>query len=517
MNERAKSALPVASGLLLAASTPPAPSPILPFIALVPLAILLRRLPDDPRGAFAAVGAGMVAGALQHAWGLRWLPFTLGAVAGPATGWVAFAAVLAVLAGLTGVAAWATHRLTAGPNGLPPAFALPFAWVGLEWALAHLPFGLAFPWTPLGLGLARWPATLGVAELVGIGGVTAWLALVSGLVAEALDTAPARALRAVGLWACALVLAFAPVWWGYMRAARLDGFAASMPVGRVTALALDVPPSATDPAWARTSVAAAERALASVAPGSTDLAVLPEMVLALDPNTPAGNALVERLRVQSERIGAPILVGALGGDDARAFNSAMLIGADGIGAFRADKRRLVPGVERTSAVHAPWLAPVEAGGYDAGEGFPVALAGPLRAGVLICYEVAFGADARRLVRNGANTLVALTSDAWFGGGSGARSAGIAQQMAHLTVRAVETRTSAVRSSNGGPAALIGPSGLELSRAAWPSETAAAGVVPEAPVPTLFVRTGDVTGPVAAMCLVALLVLTIPRRRHDSSM
>ncbi len=89
MNERAKSALPVASGLLLAASTPPAPSPILPFIALVPLAILLRRLPDDPRGAFAAVGAGMVAGALQHAWGLRWLPFTLGAVAGPATGWVA--------------------------------------------------------------------------------------------------------------------------------------------------------------------------------------------------------------------------------------------------------------------------------------------------------------------------------------------------------------------------------------------------------------------------------------------
>ena len=511
-------ALPALSGLLLAAATPPMVAPALPFLALVPLAVHLRRLPDDARGAAASVGAGMVVGALQHGWGLRWLPFTLAAVAGWTVGWAAFVAVLAVLAALTGGAAWAAHRLMVGPRALPPALALPLAWVALEWGLAHLPFGLAFPWTPLGLGLARWPGTIGAAELVGISGVTVWLACVNGLVAGAIEggegAGAARSSRRVVFGAGALVLALGPVAWGYARAATIDASGASRPVGGVTVIALDVPPSAADPAWTASAVGAAVHALDDVPARSTDLVVLPEMILALDPTSPAGVAQVGRLRVASARIGAPILVGALGGTDAAAFNSAVLVGEGGIGSFRADKRRLVPGVERSAGIHAPWLAPVESGGYVAGTTFPVAAVGSLRAGVLICYEVAFGADARTLVRNGANTLVALTSDAWFGAGGAARPAAIAQQMAHLTIRAVETRTGAVRSSNGGPAAVIGPSGHELSRAA-PGVTV--GFIAQVAGPTLFVRTGDLAGPGATLGLIVLLAWSLPRRnRHDSS-
>ena len=503
--------VPLASGVLLAAATPPAPSPLLPFVALVPLAVYLMGTRTDARAALAAIRAGMLAGAVQHGWGLRWLPFTLTAVAGPAVGWLVFAAVLAVLAGATGAAAWGTHRLLTGRHPLPVALALPITWTALEWGLAHLPFGLAFPWAPLGLGLARWPEMLGPAELVGVGGVTAWLACVNGLLAGAVNRAPvaARARGAsvtVAAGAAALLVGVMPVTWGFARASVLGGELAAPPVGRVTAVALAVPPGAANLEWTATAVDAAESALEGLAEGVTDLVVLPEMIVAVDPASPAGASQVGRLSDRAAQLGAPILVGTLGVEDGRPFNSAVLVSGRGIGEFRADKRHLVPGVERATVVRAPWLAPVASGGYAEGDGWPVAVAGPLRVGVLLCYEVAFSADARALVRNGANAIAALTSDAWFGGGPGARGAGIAQQMAHLTVRVVETRVGAVRASNGGPAALFGPVGREEGRAA---PGLVAGIVRAAPRQTLFVRTGDLAGPLAAL---GLLLLLASRRR-----
>ena len=512
-----RAVLPLASGIMLAAATPPALSPLFPFVALVPLAVHLLRTRMDGRATLEAVGGGMLTGAVQHGWGLRWLPFTLTAVAGPVVGWLAFAAVLAALAACTGAAAWGVHRLLTGPRPLPVALALPVTWTALEWGLAHLPFGLAFPWTPLGLGLARWPETLGLAELIGVGGVSAWLACVNGLMAGAVVRASASVRAgmrpALPFAAAAMLVALLPVAWGFARARAFDRGLVAAPVGRVAALALAVPPTASDPAWTATAVDAAVRALEGVSGGAADLVVLPEMILALDPASPAGAFQVERLRIHTDRLDAPLLVGTLGVEGSRAFNSAVLLSVGESIGFRADKRHLVPGVERASAVRAPWLAPSPAPGgsqgYAPGEGWPVAVAGPLRVGVLLCYEVAFGSDARALVRNGANAFAALTSDAWFAGGSGARAAGIAQQMAHLTVRVVETRTGAVRSSNGGPAALLGPSGREEGRTA---PGVLAGVVHSAPDPTLFVRMGDFAGPLAVLTLLLLLAATL-RGQH----
>ena len=504
---------PLVSGVLLAAATPPALSPLLPFVALVPLAVYLMGTRTETRAALAAIHAGMLAGAVQHGWGLRWLPFTLTAVAGPAAGWLLFAAVLAVLTGATGAAAWGMHRLLTGRHPLPVALALPISWTALEWGLAHLPFGLAFPWAPLGLGLARWPELLGPAELVGVGGVTAWLACVNGLLAGAVDRASTSGrVRSASLVfvpvAAALLVAVLPVTWGFARASVLGDELAAPRAGRVTAVALVVPPGAADLEWTATAVDATESVLEGLAEGVTDLVVLPEMIVAVDPASPAGASQVGRLSDRAAQLGAPLLVGTLGVEDGRPFNSAVLLSGRGIGQFRADKRHLVPGVERATVVRAPWLAPVGSGGYARGDGWPVAVAGPLRVGVLLCYEVAFSADARALVRNGANALAALTSDAWFGGGRAARGAGIAQQMAHLTVRVVETRSGAVRASNGGPAALLGPDGREEGRAA---PGLVSGIVRSAPGQTLFVRTGDLAGPLASLAL--LLLLTVRGRTY----
>ncbi len=176
---------PLLSGMLLAAATPPAASPILPFFVLTPLAVHLARLPAES-GGVRAFESGALAVLVQHGWGLRWLPWTMGAVAGTAIGWTAFATVLLALASLGGVASWCVRRLSTGPRALPLALALAIGWTALEWTLAHLPFGLAFPWAPIGLGLVTWPQALGLAELVGVTGVTCWLALVNGLLATAM-------------------------------------------------------------------------------------------------------------------------------------------------------------------------------------------------------------------------------------------------------------------------------------------------------------------------------------------
>ena len=533
---------PLLSGMLLAAATPPAASPILPFFVLTPLAVHLARLPAES-GGVRAFESGALAVLVQHGWGLRWLPWTMGAVAGTAIGWTAFATVLLTLASLGGVASWCVRRLSTGPRALPLALALAIGWTALEWTLAHLPFGLAFPWAPIGLGLVTWPQALGLAELVGVTGVTCWLALVSGLLATAMigwkgeptgfnrisARIPAR-LRAMAL-ATGVVLVVGPVLWGARRARSL----VTRPVAHVVALALDVPPAGPSAARAEASVSAVEGALAS-GPSPVDLVVLPEMVLPLEPGSTERSALVRRLRTQADGLAAPLLVGAVTTSGGRFFNSALLVTEsvpgtateigdepDGERGVEADpgasavseptvvahKRRLVPGVERGNTLAPGWLAPATATGYTPGEVGTVLAVGSLRAGVLICYDVAFAEDARRLLRGGANTLVALSSDAWFGGTAGARRAGAAQHIAHLTLRAIETRTGAVRSANGGPAVSIDPAGRVLTVGPTGALTAPVSATAE---PTSFARTGDLVGPGAALLLVLALLTGRARGR-----
>ncbi|MSR35967.1 MAG: apolipoprotein N-acyltransferase, partial [Gemmatimonadetes bacterium] len=398
----------------------------------------------------------------------------------------------------------ALHRLTHRARPVPLALALPASWTALEWALGHLPFGWAFPWAPLGLGLARWPGTIGIAELIGVGGVTAWLAAVSGMTGQAAaawaDRGWGRGRRGALLLAGAVLLALAPIGWSRARLRTLPVRA----VGRVAAVALAVPPRAPAAARAEMGVAQTENALAALTDPGVALVVLPEMTLPLDPAAPAGEPFRARLAAAAASLGAPLLVGVLGVAGGQEYNSALLLGGggtDGAPAFRADKRRLVPGVERVSAVHAPWLAPSRAG-YDPGEGWPVARFGGMGVGALVCYEVAFAQDARLLVAGGADVLAVVTSDAWFGEGA-LRRAGIAQQTAHLTMRVLETRTGAVRASNGGPALVIAPTGRVVAAA---DAGAVVGPVGAVERPTLFVRTGDLAGPAAAVVLLALLLV-----------
>ena len=74
-------------------------------------------------------------------------------------------------------------------------------------------------------------------------------------------------------------------------------------------------------------------------------------------------------------------------------------------------------------------------------------------GVLICYESIFPSLARNSVRAGANVLVNLSNDAWFGNTSAPY-----QLLAMAAMRALENHTAMVRVANTGISAVISPTG-----------------------------------------------------------
>jgi apolipoprotein N-acyltransferase len=92
--------------------------------------------------------------------------------------------------------------------------------------------------------------------------------------------------------------------------------------------------------------------------------------------------------------------------------------------------------------------------YVVFDGPPAAGAGePTRASALICYEAIFPDLTRRFAQNGAQLLVNVSNDAWYG-----RTAAPYQLLAMIAVRAVENRMPLLRATNTGVSAVVAPDG-----------------------------------------------------------
>jgi apolipoprotein N-acyltransferase len=244
-----------------------------------------------------------------------------------------------------------------------------------------------------------------------------------------------------------------------------------------------------------------------------DLLVWPESAL---PGTmvehPSWTAAVRELAMS---IGAPIIFGAIdsapAASGARWYNAAMLAEPGRLLGAQSPyyKAYLVPVIERTpfANVGAVFGVPYLGGYAPGGAAVPFAL--PFgRAGALICFESTFPMRSRQHRARGADVLVAISNDAWFGWSNAAH-----QHLAHLVLRAIETRTPVVRAANTGISAYIDPVG----RIHAPTERfvplARTYDVRTTSILTPFVRIGDAVGFLCLALTLAILAWPAPGRRQ----
>ncbi|MBI3625815.1 MAG: apolipoprotein N-acyltransferase [Candidatus Rokubacteria bacterium] len=439
---RVRVPLLVTSSGLLTLAYPTTDWSLLAWVALVPLfAAALARSPRQ------ALGDGWLIGTVFFILLLRWLDHTFrhySLIPWPLT-WLpitGLAAYCGLYFGLVaGVVSWLAQRWGPGWS----LAAAPFVWVAAEWIRGQILSG--FPWGLLGYSQYRYLAVIQIAEVTGVYGVSFLLVAVNAALAAALALGIRRAL-VPGAVAAALLtgtLAFG--------LARLG-----VPAPARTIQAAVIQPSIEqslkwDPAYQAETLRIYTTLTQEAGEAKPAIILWPEtaapIFLRRDPR------LVAELQVLSQEVRATLVVGSVDGDRSGLYNSAFLLTGRGIIA-KYDKIHLVPFGEyvplsRIIGFVRRWAEFISE--FQAGVAPQVFGEEPAPFGVVICYEGIFPELFRKFVAGGAEYMVNITNDAWFGTTSGPW-----QHLAMLPFRAVENRVAIARAANTGVSAFVEPNG-----------------------------------------------------------
>ncbi|MBU2557118.1 MAG: apolipoprotein N-acyltransferase [Bacteroidetes bacterium] len=130
-----------------------------------------------------------------------------------------------------------------------------------------------------------------------------------------------------------------------------------------------------------------------------------------------------------------------------------------------------------------------------------------RLGPLICYESIFGEFASGFVRNGANLLIIITNDGWWGNSPGHR-----QHMDFSILRAIETRRSIARSANTGISAFVDQRGDVFQATPYWEPAVIRQQLTTNDRLTFYVKYGDYLSRIAAFVMAIFLLTAFARNQ-----
>jgi apolipoprotein N-acyltransferase len=462
-------ALCILSGAADATSFPPLSWSWAAWLALSPLLIACASL--SPLRAAVAGMCWMAAMAAGAAW---CLPAMLSGYFGLATiaSWVASAAIVclsgAYVGGYGAWVAWLARRRAANP------VLLAGGWLACEFARAH--GGLASPWALTAYSQLGATPLVQIADIAGPYGIGMLVAGVNACVA-ALFVPALRGRRPLGATATIAAALAAALLYGEWRLGQAFGDGREVRVAVVQAGA----PAEKIERAARLSrhVALTEQS----AQARPELIVWPEYAIEayLEEGTAVRDTVLRTAGAARADLvlGGPHYEGSSSGT--RYHNSAYLV-RDGRVAARYDKQRLVPVAEDGRFA---WLFGERAARYAPGVGSMLLPAAALRSGALLCLEAMFPEVARRAARDGAEVLVNLSNDAWFGHPAPAR-----HQLDIAALRAVENRRYLIRAAATGFSAVIDPHGRVVSRSEYGTHEIIESTVRPSHATTPYQRWGD---------------------------
>jgi len=128
----------------------------------------------------------------------------------------------------------------------------------------------------------------------------------------------------------------------------------------------------------------------------------------------------------------------------------------------------------------------------------------------ICYEVIFPALVRRFVQKGANFLVTITNDGWYG-----KSSAPYQHFANAVFRAVENRRFLLRAATTGISGIVDPYGRILTQSPLGIKTFLTGAITPRTKMTFYTKYGDIL-PIAGLTLTGFFfILSLIKIRNES--
>jgi apolipoprotein N-acyltransferase len=398
---------------------------------------------------------------------------------------ILFCMYIGIYHGLFGVLV----ALVAGHGSIRRALvAAPFLWVAVEFARTRV---TAFPWELLGYAQTGNVALTRIATLTGVYGLSFEIVLVNSVFAAAFLVEKIRRKRLFfAAFGAALVLQA-----GQWMVRPLQ----PMVTDRTALLVQpNIPITA---AWTEdyfqntlNDLVKVSVSPSAIKPGlHENLIVWPESPAPFYTNDPRFQAPVSEL---ARRSGSWVIVGSIGikpamhngGMGSEMFNSAALVTPQGLWTDRYDKVHLVPFGEYLPFPQLFAFAgglTKEVGEFHRGTSREPLSAGDERAGTFICYESIFPNEVRKFVQQGADVLVNISNDGWYGD-SGAWS----QHLQQTRMRAVENNRWLLSATNTGLTAAIDPFGRVAAEV--PRKERTVLVAPYALVSgtTFYTRHGD---------------------------
>jgi apolipoprotein N-acyltransferase len=398
--------------------------------------------------------------------------------------------------------------------------AAPFLWVAVELARTRI---TAFPWELLGYAQTGNFALTRIATLTGVYGLSFEIALVNAVFAAAF-LVPKDAKNERQKWLLAAACGAAAI----LQAGQLlhppptlaDRSAIlvqpNIPIlegsmwtkeyfeqtlRELTAVSLH-------PAGEQSDTQNAGRGNGSEGNGRLGLIVWPESPSPFYTNDPLFRDAVSALAKTADKW---VVAGAIGitpamhggGERSQIFNSAALVSPKGEWVARYDKVHLVPFGEYlpfpSLFAFAGGLTK-EVGEFQRGTSHTPLDAGGERFGMFICYESIFPDEVRQGPLEGADVLLNISNDGWYGD-SGAWK----QHLQQTEMRAIENDRWLLSATNTGMTASIDPFGRIV--AATPRKVRTALVAPYAITTgtTLYTRYGDWFAYLCAIISVGALV------------
>jgi apolipoprotein N-acyltransferase len=491
--------LAATSGLLLTASFPSIGLGLVAWIAFVPLLYSIKDL--SPSAAFKL---GLLAGLIHYVTLLYWivgvmhhygqLSYVLSAV-------ILMLLVL-YLSLYPGLFAMVTSQLRA--KSLPYYLIAPFLWAALEYVRSFFLSG--FPWENLGHSQYNRLPLIQISDIFGVYGLSALIMGVSCVLFEVWETIlRKKSFPWKPVLGVALTIA-ASLTYGTWRIENIDRAADAAPKRAITLVQGNIDQSVKWlPSFQHETLQRYGTLSVAASKADPDLIIWPETALPFyflhDADLTVETLEIVRTCRAYFLLGSPSFCKI--GQRMRFYNSAYLIDPSGKVAGKYDKVHLVPYGEYVPLKrYFPFLGKmVEAvGDFDSGNRGQVLLWGEERVGVLICFEAIFPELARSMVQNGAQFIINITNDAWFG-----KSSAPYQHLSMVVFRAVENHLAVARAANTGISAFVDPVGRLLDETPLFEKAIRTRLLPVMNHKSFYARHGDIF---AIGCILMCFIILI---------